>query len=210
MSTPAHRPIPRTASTPRADQRLEPGVQVLAEFGCRRWYSPVASISTVPPRRPSGCRRRWSRVRRSAPGDVSVGDHPRDRYHAAAECLAEQVMSVRRPSAGRRRCGQCRPGGLDPSASSARCARCNLAHPAESRRAARRCRPRPGWFEQHRDGVVVDGGRDGVGVPVGHGAGSHERGRSRGGGPVGGEADDRGGAAVEVAITIDVGGPRTP
>ena len=214
MSMPAHAPRTRTSDRPWPTSGAKPASSSAPISVERAWKVPASSIATtsVPIAAASGLP---PKVEPCEPGVITsmtsaVGGDRGDGVDAAAERLAhdvdvgDDVLVVARE--GLARAGQ---AGLDLVGDHQ-----HVALGAEGAQVAQEALGRHDHtalaldrLEEHGDGGVVDRGRDGFDVAVLHAAEAGGEGRVAGGGDlVVGEADDGGGAAVEVALHGDDGG----
>ena len=208
MSTPAHRPKPRTDSTPSGIKPRRRRCRCMPNSVERRWNSPVASRATTvdPTAVANGLP---PNVEPCSPGSqdaqyAAVGNHRRQRHHPAAQCLAEQVDV-----------GHDTPVLTRESAPGAREARLDLVGDHQHVVLAAQC-PHRGQvvirrhddaglaldrFEQHRHRVVIDGAGERGGVPERDRpeAGS-ERAEAAAGSRIRREADNGDCAAVKVVV----------
>ena len=172
----------------------------------RAWNSPVAASRRRRgrPRRPAGCRRRCCRAGRGA---ARRGRRGRRRSRRPGRCRRRAPCRgcrcpAPRPRGRRRR--SCRCGRDRPGSRRRRTARCAGAELADAAQVAVRRDDHAALaldrLDEHGHRGGVDRGLHGREVAVGH---RHEAGRERAEAVAGvgvvGEADDRGGAAVEVA-----------
>ena len=166
MSTPAHSPMPRTATHAVADEVAQPGVQVhrrvrLSGIGIRRARSIATTVRADRGRQRVAAERRAVLTGMQHAEDVAIGDHCGQRNHAAAERFAEQVdVGHHAPVVAGERAPGAGQAGLDLVGDHQHVALgAQRAHPRQVVVGRHDdARLALDGLEQHGDGVLVDGG----------------------------------------------------